>query len=158
MKLQTEISPSGEDKIIIKCKEYTEEVKQIERLISNIIRGSGELKLYLLNTEYYIPISQIQFFETSGNKVAAHTDGNMYYTELKLFELEQLMPTAFVRVSKSAIVNTRAVASITRALTGGGEIEFKNGNKKLYFSRNYYKILKQRIEETRLIRGMEYEV
>ncbi len=150
MKLYTEINADGEDEIIIKCRERTDEIKEIERLVSNIIKGSGELVLYLGNTEYYIPKSSVLFFETYDGKITAHTQSNMFYTDLKLFELEEMLPLEFVRVSKSAIVNTRHIVSITRELTGSGEIHFKTGNKKLYFSRNYYKALKEKMDRTRL--------
>ncbi len=149
MKLHTEISADGQDEIIIRCKERNDNIKLIEKLIANIIGGESEIKLHIGDTEYYVQKKRILFFETDDGKVTAHTASNLYYTQLRLFELEQIMPAEFVRISKSAIVNTREIASIKRDITGTGEITFRHCRKKIYFSRNYYKLLRDRIEEIR---------
>ena len=100
-------------------------------------------------TEYFIQKSDILFFESVDGKVFAHTASGMYTAPYKLFELENIMPAYFVRIAKSAIANIYAISSLRRDLTGTGEITFKGCDKKTYFSRGYYKLLRNKIDEMR---------
>lgn len=149
MKIRIEICPEGEDEIIIRCRERDGKIQSIERVLDGIVKARRELVLYIGNSEYYVPISDILFFETVDSKVCAHTRDAMYSSTYKLFELENLLPSSFVRISKSAIANVMQISSLTRELVGNGELRFYKTEKKTYFSRAYYKILKDRIEEIR---------
>lgn len=152
MKLRIEISQNAEDEVIVRCKDHTDEIASLISAIEGAIKENGELKLYIGTTEYYVSNSEILFFETYDGKVYAHSANKMYRSDHKLFELESLMPPYFVRSSKSAVVNVKRIESIRRELTGNGEITFRDCDKKTYFSRAYYKILKDRIEEVRLLK------
>ncbi|MBQ7921708.1 MAG: response regulator transcription factor [Clostridia bacterium] len=150
MKIRTETVPEGEEEIVIRCRERTEKIMLLESLIENAVKSQSEIPLYIGRTEYYISKNEILFFETSDGKVYAHTVTGMYASEYRLFEVENIMPSYFIRISKSAIVNTKRISSLRRELTGSGEIGFKGCDKKVYFSRGYYKFLRDKIEETRL--------
>lgn len=149
MKIRIEIAEDAPEEIVIRCRERTDEVKLIESVVENILKGGSELALTIGNREYYVEKSEILFFETYDGRVCAHTKDQMYQTDYKLFELEDLLPSYFVRISKSVIANVRKISSIGRELTGNGELTFKGCDKTTYFSRGYYKILKERIEEVR---------
>ncbi len=149
MKLKTEISDIAEPEIIIKCAQRTPKIRQIEELLESMLQPASEMALTLGETEYYIPKKDILFFETNDGKITAHTAKRMFYTEYKLYELERIMPKAFARVSKSCIVNIDQVSAIHSSITGSGEVLFKNSEKKVYASRAYFKILKDKIYEMR---------
>ncbi len=149
MKIRIEISDSGEDEIIIRCRERDERTDAVERAIEAILKSRRELTLYIGNTEYYVPTTDILFFETVDGRVCAHTADAMYSAHLKLFELENMLPSSFVRISKSAIANVMKISSLSRELVGNGTVTFYKTEKKAFFSRAYYKILKDRIEEIR---------
>lgn len=148
MKIRTEIS-DGDEEVIIRCRSKTEKILQIEAAIESIIRGRGELVLYIGDTEYYVPVSDVLFFESGGGKVYAHTSEGMYTATYKLFELEEILPSSFVRISKSSIANVMKICSLHREIVGNGEISFYRSDKITYFSRAYYRLLRDRIEEIR---------
>lgn len=150
MKVRTETVPDGDEEIVIRCKERTDKIILIESLIENALKSRGELPLYIANTEYYISKNDILFFETNDGKIYAHTKDGMYLSTYRLFEIENIMPSYFIRISKSAIANIKMIRSLRRELTGNGEIGFKGSEKKVYFSRGYYKLLRDKIEEIRL--------
>lgn len=152
MKIRIEISDSDDEEVIIRCKERTEKISHLETVIENAVRGDNVLVLYSANTEYYIPKKEILFFETYDGKVCAHTKDRMYKTVHKLFELESIMPSYFVRISKSVIANAKMINSLRRELTGNGEITFAGTDKSTYFSRGYYGILKDKLEEMRNVK------
>ena len=149
VKIRIEICDDGEEEIIVRCRARDERISRIENALDGIVRSRRELTLYIGNTEYYVPVPDILFFETDGGKVFAHTHDRIYSSPYKLFELENMLPSSFVRISKSSIANVMRIGSLSREVVGNGEITFTHSNKKTYFSRAYYKILKDRIEEIR---------
>ena len=104
------------------------------------------------NHTILVPVDEIIFFQTEGEFIKAHTRNDMFNTKHKLYELEQLLPHYFIRISKSAIVNSKEIYAITRNLTASSKIEFKDTYKHIFVSRGYYKPLKSKIEEMRNIR------
>lgn len=150
MKVKTELCGDGEELIVIKCRRRTEDIIALEKLLNNALNEKNEMVLFLNGTEHYVNKGDVLFFEAERNAVYAHTAELMLKTEHRLFELENLLPYYFVRVSKSVIINVKQVSSLKRELMGGGELCFKSSDKKTYFSRNYYKKLKEKINEIRL--------
>lgn len=151
MKLKIEIDPDGDEEIIIRCRTPDASVARLERLITDELGSAHEIMLTSGGREYYIPIDSVLFFETDSERTAAHTapDG-MLYTTMRLYELEKIVPHTFVRVSKSCIINSASVESITRNIAGPSEVRFAKSAKTAYVSRKYYKDLTDRIRETRL--------
>lgn len=151
MKVRLEIDPNGEEEIIIKCRSLNDEVLKLEAAL----RGGNtefEMELHQGGNDFFIKTGDILFFETDGNKTAAHTKDRMYYTDLKLYELNEQLPRCFMRVSKSCIININAVSSTRRELTGICEAFFEGTAKKVYISRSYYKPFREAVKEIRLKR------
>ena len=150
MKIRIELDNQiQEDEVIIKCSELSEEVTRIQRVISEILAEKREMIFYKENKEYYLSINDVLFFETEESLIYAHTLSEVYQVKYKLYELEEILPKNFVRVSKSTILNINHIYSITRNITSSSLVEFKNTHKKVYVSRSYYKVLKLRLLEKR---------
>lgn len=150
MKVKIEFDESlTENEILIRCASMDEEVQKLQRAISDIVLGSRKFVCYQDETEYYIPLDDILFFETESGRIRAHTRTQVYLTKLKLYELEELLPGSFMRVSKSAILNINHIYSITKNLTASSVVEFTDTHKQVYVSRYYYKPLKFKLEEKR---------
>ena len=79
-----------------------------------------------------------------------HTAKDIYETKLRLYELEDILPGNFIRVSKSTILNATRVRAIHKNITGASEVEFAGSSKKVFVSRNYFKLLMAKLEEKRL--------
>lgn len=151
MKFICEVSPDTEnEEIVIRCREKSETIRMLESIIENILTGDSDLVLRIRDTEYYIPKRDILYFETEDGKVKAHTAERIFISDYKLFELEQIMPANFVRVSKSCILNISGIEAIRRNPLGASEVFLRGCAKKVYVSRAYYKILKEKIDEMRL--------
>lgn len=143
MKIRIELdSEIKENEVVIRCNELKEEIIKIQKIISELIDEKKEMVFYKDNTEYYVSIDEILFFETEENSIYAHVLNNVYQVKYKLYELEEILPRNFVRISKSTIVNIDHIYSITRNITSSSLVEFKGTHKKVYASRFYYKVLK----------------
>lgn len=149
MKVRIEIDDSlEEDEVTIKCKELNQTIKKVQQSISNISQ-MPKLIFYKNDIEYYLNLNDILFFETSENSVEAHTEKEVYKIKYRLYELEEILPNNFVRVSKSTILNVNQIYSINRNLTSSSLVQFYKSYKQVHVSRNYNKMLKQRLEERR---------
>ena len=147
MKIKIEIDESAaEDEVIIRCRGLTKQVAAVQRAVRDVTNASEKILLYKGNTEYYVTLSKILFFETDENGISAHTRDEMYQTRYKLYELEDMLPGVFMRVSKSTILNTDQIYSIDRNLTASSVVAFLNTHKMVYVSRYYYKPLTQKLE------------
>lgn len=151
IKVRLEIDPNGEEEIVIKCRALSEEIIRIENALHS---GDTdfEMELHQGGNDFFIKAKDILFFDTDGNKTAAHTKDKMYYTDLKLYELSEQLPRCFMRISKSCIININAVSSTRRELTGICEAFFEGTAKKVYISRSYYKPFREAVKEIRLKR------
>lgn len=139
-----------EEEIIIRCNQMSEKIYQIQKFVSDIALKAHHFVFYKGDTEYYLSLEEILFFETEENSICVHTLDNVYQTKYKLYELEELLPGYFMRISKSAILNINHIYSISRNITASSIVQFQNTHKQVYVSRYYYKLLKQKLEEKRM--------
>ncbi len=152
MKIRIEIDPSAEPEVIIRGPSLTEEILRIQKAVEQGTSKQDELAVHSGNGEYFLSFGEILFFDVSDNAVWAHTGSECFRCPLRLHELQELLPHTFVRFSKSGILNTARIRSLTRGPTGTGEACFPGTEKKAYVSRMYFNMVRDTIEETRLRR------
>lgn len=151
MKLRIEMEDNlAEDEIIIRCRAITPEIMQLQTILQKEQSVSSHFIAYRGETEYYLDFRDILFFETEAGHIQVHTQNEVYETDYKLYELERILPTWFLRISKSAIVNCNQIFPVNRNLTAASLIQFQNTHKQIYVSRSYYKVLKSKLEEKRI--------
>lgn len=151
MKVRIEIKDNidDEDEVIIRCGKLDEKIQKIYDTVIDISKGSKHLKLYQGNVDYYLSLDSILFFETSDYYISAHTVDSVYDTTYRLYELENILPGNFMRVSKSTILNINHIYSISKNIASSSEIQLFNTHKQVFVSRHYYKSLKLRLGEKR---------
>lgn len=150
MKIRIEIDDKlQESELIIKCAELNDEILEIQQRLTDMCNHETEIDYYKNDTRYYIELKEILFFQTEGSGVKAHTVDDVYEVKFKLYELEDMLPRNFMRISKSAILNLNRIYSITRNITSSSIVEFQNTHKKVYVSRHYYSLLKNSLSKRR---------
>lgn len=153
MKIRIEVDPNlEEDEVLIRCRCVTEEVVNAQQAVTDAAAGGQRFLFYQGEKEYYFSLDEILFFETDANHVNAHTKDQVYQVKYRLYELEELLPSYFIRVAKSTILNIHHVYAITKNLTGASEVEFAGTHKHIYVSRGYYKTLKERLDDRRYMK------
>jgi len=151
MKIRIEIiDNSSEDEVIIRCREVNSHIQKIQKMLMAEAPQPLGLTFFKDDKEYYFPLQNIIFFETAGDTVYAHTAADAFRIKFRLYELEKLLPAAFVRISKSNIVNTKHILAISRNLTSSSLIQFYKSHKQVYVSRHYYKALREQLEKSQL--------
>lgn len=144
MKVKLELDPSlTEPEIIIKAPQLTPEVNE---LVQSLQLKSRQLIFYQGETEYYLALEKILFFEVSDRRTWAHTSTQLYQVKASLKELEERLPRDFQSCSKGVILNTKQIYALTKNLAGC-EIKFADSEKKVYVSRHYYQTLRDYLQE-----------
>ena len=153
MKVKIEIDEAlEEDEVLIRCRGLTEEIAAIQKAVLEIAGAKQRFVFYKGNTEYYLVLDDILFFETDEKGISVHTRTDTYQSKYKLYEFENIMPGFIMRESKSTILNTNHIYSIDRNLTASSVVAFSGTHKQVYVSRYYYKPLISKLEEKRLYR------
>lgn len=150
MKIRIEFDDEAqEEEVIIRCRSLNEEVQRLQKAVAEIASGSQRLVFYKGETEYYLQPDKILFFETEAGSISVHTADDVYQSKYKLYELEELLPTSFMRISKSAILNVNKIYSMTKNISNC-LIQFQHTHKQVYVSRAYFKPLQAKLEEKRM--------
>lgn len=153
MKIKIEIAEAlEENEMLIRCRGLTDEIAAIQKAVLEITSSKQKFVFYKGNIEYYLVLDDILFFETDEKGISAHTKTDAYQSKYKLYELENILPSFFMRVSKSTILNINHIYSIDRNLTASSVVAFSGTHKQVYVSRYYYKPLISKLEEKRLYR------
>ena len=151
MKIKLEvIDDLTEDCITISCREITDEIIALQKSLSEKAKSPQSVELELDGKSYFVSVKEILFIETNGTHLAVHTKLNIYESALRLRDMEALLPPAFLRVSKSTIVNLELIQSVNRNLTGASEVGFIGTKKTTYVSRSYFKLFMDKMKERRL--------
>ena len=144
MKITLEAAQLPETEVIIRGDIGGKEVTALLQLLQR--KASGKLLLYKEEEQFIVPAGEIAFLETSGSKLLAYTQSEVYEAKLKLYEVKELLSAqSFVQISKSTIVNIDHVRSIQAEFSGNYRIKLKSRKEALTISRKYFKDFKDRI-------------
>lgn len=91
-----------------------------------------------------LDLSQVFAFVTEEGRVLAITQTGKLALHRRLFELEELLPQNFLRISQSVIVNLRAIRRFDASLGGALCITLTNGQTE-YVSRRRQRQVKERL-------------
>lgn len=148
MRIRIELDDGLDDvELVIRASHLGPEVQAIQQALNQVNKPA--LVFYKGNSEYFLPLEELLFFETDGAKIFAHTKADAYEVKLKLYELEDYLPSYFCRISKSSIVNMRVIYSLEKSFSGTSTISFYDTVKQIHVSRHYYQLLKEKLRETR---------
>ncbi len=142
MQVEVKIDSSCiEPKVIILTASMTEDVNIILNKLSDyapqIISGSKDSKIEVIEQADLIRIY------ASAGKVFAVTHKGEYTLRLRLYELEERLPShQFVRISNSEIINLKHVNNFDLSFTGTICVKLANGTV-TYVSRRYVTKLKK---------------
>jgi len=151
MKIRIELDENlDEPEVVIRTSSLTPEITQLQNIILETSKEQRRLEFYKGETRIYLPLDEVLFFETTDRGICAHTPEESYEIRYKLYELEEMLPRKFMRVSKSAILNTEKIFAIDRNITSSSEVSFRGTRKQVFVSRHYYKALMERLNERRV--------
>ena len=135
-----EKNPGDEDELILKCDSLDE---NLTKLINQFKTGKGKMNFYKDSKIVFVEPEEVLYFESVDDIVFAYTKDCVYETKLKLYQLEEELPSSvFFRANKSVIVNLEKINSLIPIFGGRFEATLVNGYK-VVISRNYLNTLKE---------------
>lgn len=145
MKLEINVNKDeNQERIVIYAKEVTE---KLQALINEIEKSIDETKLYgRIDDEIYpLNLSKMVRFYTENKQIYAEDEAKNYRIDKRLYELEEVLPKNFIRISQSEIINIDYIKKLRQELSGFIKISFVNGVS-TYSSRRYVKIIKEALQ------------
>ncbi|MBO5378173.1 MAG: LytTR family transcriptional regulator DNA-binding domain-containing protein [Ruminiclostridium sp.] len=134
---QTQVTIEYKEKDI-KVDKLIDFVTHLDELDDNIM-ASCDGQIHSLN------IRDILYIESVDRKTFCYTYSEVYESNLKLYEIEEKYQfTDMMRISKSTIVNLKKIDSLKPDFGGKILATMENGEK-LYISRQYSPLLKEKL-------------
>lgn len=148
MKIKLEFDDElAANEVIIKANQDSAQLQKLYALVQAEVTKQAQqaqIEFRKENRRYVVDVKDVLFFETSDNKVFAHTQNDFYQVNAKLYQLEAWLGDDFLRISKSGIVNVPQIMAFSKSVLGN-RIEFFDSQKELYASRRYAKKLNDRL-------------
>ncbi len=134
-----QVGTRGEELVLIRCREITEEVREIERFVKS---RQGSLSGIADEKQYEIAVTDVCYIESVDGKTFLYTNDRVFETAYRLYELEELLASKhFLRISKPMLVNLMKIQSIQPAFNGRF-LAILHSGEKIIISRSYVKALK----------------
>ncbi|MCL2568587.1 MAG: LytTR family transcriptional regulator [Oscillospiraceae bacterium] len=128
--------------VLIQCPEITEDIRRLEALV---LSGSPKLLCAKDQKQQLVDRRDVLYIESVDKRCFVYVADDVFETDLKLYELEELLdPAGFFRSAKSQIINIAKIKSLCPDFGGRIEVEMETGEK-VIISRQYAKGFKERI-------------
>lgn len=126
MHFQLIIDEENEELITARVKKANELTDKIETLVKEY---AGESKIVVFNEDEtaIIEIQQIECFTVIDNKIWAITENGQFYIKNRLYEVEKILPSSFVKINKSSVANISKIKKFISTYSGAVNVEFKSG-------------------------------
>ena len=145
MKYKIVIDKDAEEEIIAIVHAPSSLTAEIENLVRNF---SGEYFIMGYREEEMRKLSfeEIECVTVIDRKVIAiDIEGNRYILKDRLRDLEEILPSYFIRINKSALANEHRIQRFNAVFSGGIDAVFYCGYKE-YVSRRCFAEIKRRYE------------
>ena len=142
MKFKLIIDESAADDITLTVKKLSPLTDKIEELVNNY-RGSDKITVQTKNSIKQLAFSDIECITVIDGKVCViATSGERFDTKMRLYELEDLLPSSFIRINKSTIANKERLERFSAGYSGSVNAVFKSGYTDYVSRRCFAKIKK----------------
>ena len=143
MKLKLIIDKEKDEEVVITAHQRTALIDEIEALIS---KHTDRIPGYTEDNIKMLSVSQIECITVLDGKTYAIDHKNRRYRlKQRLYELEQQLPSSFIRINKSALANEARLDRFQVTYAGSVDAVFKCGYTE-YVSRRCFAQLKRRFE------------
>ena len=145
MKYKLIIDKSAEEEIIAVVHAPSALTQQIENLVCSY-SGADCVMGYRDDEMRKLAFEEIECITIIDRKVIAmDTKGNHYRLQQRLRELEDMLPSYFIRINKSALANEHRILRFDAVFSGGVDAVFQCGYRE-YVSRRCFAEIRRRYE------------
>lgn len=146
MKLKLIIDKTQEEQIVATLHERSGFTEQLEMLVLQH-NGADRIAAYDEDDMRMLPVADIECITIMDGKTFAIDGRNRHYRlKQRLYELEAVLPSSFIRINKSALANEAKLERFVATFSGGVDAVFQCGYTE-YVSRRCFTEIKRRYEK-----------
>ena len=145
MKFRLIIDKEKAEEVVITAHERSPLIEEIQALVE---RQSGQERLVAYTDDgiKMLSVSSVECITVLGGKTYAIDQmGQKYRLKERLYELESLLPSSFIRINKSALANESRLDRFAVTYSGAVDAVFCCGYRE-YVSRRCFAQIKRRFE------------
>lgn len=143
MKFKLIIDKTKEEEIVATVRSRTELTDRIEALVMEHA-GTDRIPAYTESDMKLLQFSEIECITVLNGKTFAIDSYNQQYRlKQRLYELEPLLPAAFIRINKSSFANENRLDRFSVTYSGGVDAVFRCGYTE-YVSRRCFAQIRRR--------------
>ena len=145
MRFKLMIDKDAEEEIIAVVHAPSSLTQQIENLVRSFSGPDGILG-YRDDQMRKLAFSEIECITVLDRKViAVDAQGRQYRLQDRLRDLEEILPSYFIRINKSSLANEHRIARFDAVFSGGVDAVFQCGYRE-YVSRRCFGAIRRRYE------------
>ncbi len=143
MKFSLIIDKEKDEEVVATVHQRTALIDEIEALIS---KHTDRIPGYTEDDIKMLSVSEIECVTVlDGKTYAIDSKNRRYRLKQRLYELEAVLPSSFIRINKSTLANESALDRFTVTYAGSVDAVFKCGYTE-YVSRRCFAQIKRRLE------------
>lgn len=145
MKFKLIIDKEKDEEVVATVHRPTALTDEIEALVLRFA-GEDRIPAYTEDDMKMLRYSDIECVTVLNGKTYAIDSGNRRYRlKLRLYELEAMLPSSFIRINKSTLANENRLERFSVAYSGAVDAVFQCGYTE-YVSRRCFRQIKRRFE------------
>ena len=146
MKFRLVIDTEKPEEVVATAHRRSTLTDAIEELVRSH-GGEDQLPAYTEDDMLMLKFADIQLITVeNGKTLAVDGRGTAYRLKQRLYELEEVLPSCFIRISKSALANETHLVKFTAGFSGAVDAVFRCGRKECV-SRRCFAEIKRRFNE-----------
>ncbi len=126
MDFQLIIDKENEEVITARVKKANELTEKIETLVKEYV-GENKIVVFSEDETVILEIKNIECVTVIDNKVWAITENGKYLIKNRLYEVEKLLSSSFIKINKSSVANISKIKKFISTYSGSVNVEFKSG-------------------------------
>lgn len=145
MKFTLIVNKDAQEEVVATVHQPSTLTEQIEALVL-AYEKSDRIAAFTEDEMRILKFSQIECVTIlDGKTCAIDTQGKRYRLKQRLYELEPLLPSCFIRINKSTFANENRIKEFSAAFSGAVDAVFLCGYRE-YVSRRCFAAIKRRYE------------
>lgn len=145
MKFKLIIDTKKDEEVVVTAHENTALIKQIESLVMQY-SSTNKIVAYSEDDTLIIPFDEIECIAVENGKTwLINSAGKRFKIKQRLYELEKILPSNFIKINKSSLANENCIKKFTASFSGAVDVVFMCGYKD-YVSRRCFAEIKRRYD------------
>lgn len=126
MKFQLIIDEESDELITARVKKPNELTAKIETLVKEYA-GESKIVGFAEDETIILELQEIECVTVIDNKVWSIAENGKYLIKNRLYEVEKILPSSFVKINKSSVANINKIKKFISTYSGAVNVEFKSG-------------------------------